>query len=171
MAIPAYMSIVGKKQLLITENASTFESVGQNYQRGHEDEVMIQSVRHNIIIPYDPQSGQPTGQRVHNPFVVTKTFDRSSPLLQVALTEGELLTEVVINWYRPTAEGGRLKYYTTTLEDAILVSMTNIMYDCQDATKSQYSHVEELQFSYRKIYWDHLISGTTGEDDWRVPKK
>ncbi|WP_252724590.1 type VI secretion system tube protein Hcp, partial [Acinetobacter baumannii] len=36
---------------------------------------------HEVIIPRDPQSGQPTGQRVHKPVVITKVFDKASPLL------------------------------------------------------------------------------------------
>ncbi|MDV3443847.1 type VI secretion system tube protein Hcp, partial [Pseudomonas otitidis] len=36
-----------------------------------------------------PQSGQPTGQRVHKPLMITKVFDKSSPLIFNALTSGE----------------------------------------------------------------------------------
>ena len=169
MAIPAYMSIYGTRQKQITENASSELSIGDGYQKGHENQVMLQSVSHNIIIPRDPQTGQPTGKRIHQPFIVTKGFDKSSPLLQVALTKGEVLELVVIEWYRPTSQGGRVHYYTTTLEGAILVSMTSFMHDCQDASKGHYSHMEELQFTYRKISWEHKLSNTTGQSDWRDP--
>ena len=66
MATPAYMSITGTKQGLITAGAFTADSVGNTYQEGHEDQVMVQGFSHEVIIPRDPQSGQPTGQRVHN---------------------------------------------------------------------------------------------------------
>ncbi|MEZ1314520.1 Hcp family type VI secretion system effector [Pseudomonas fluorescens] len=169
MAIPAYMSITGKKQGLITENASTADSVGNGFQEAHKDEVMVQSVSHDILIPRDPQSGQPTGQRVHQPLVITKVFDKASPLLQTSLTTGEVLTEVVLNWFRISATGTREHYYTTKLEDAILVAINNKMHDCQDPSGAHFTHLEELQFTYRKIYWTHEISGTTGSDDWRNP--
>ncbi|CEH98534.1 hypothetical protein PAMH19_0265 [Pseudomonas aeruginosa] len=67
MATPAYMSITGTKQGLITAGAFTEDSVGNTYQEGHEDQVMVQGFNHEVIIPRDPQSGQPTGQRVHKP--------------------------------------------------------------------------------------------------------
>ncbi len=80
MATPAYMSITGTKQGLITAGAFTEDSVGNTYQEGHEDQVMVQGFNHEVIIPRDPQSGQPTGQRVHKPVVITKVFDKASPL-------------------------------------------------------------------------------------------
>ncbi|MEV1661324.1 type VI secretion system tube protein TssD, partial [Pseudomonas aeruginosa] len=89
MATPAYMSITGTKQGLITAGAFTEDSVGNTYQEGHEDQVMVQGFNHEVIIPRDPQSGQPTGQRVHKPVVITKVFDKASPLLLAALTSGE----------------------------------------------------------------------------------
>ncbi|MFJ4543116.1 type VI secretion system tube protein Hcp, partial [Pseudomonas atacamensis] len=30
-------------------------------------------------------------------------------------------------------------------------------------------HLEEVQFTYRKITWTHEVSGTSGSDDWRAP--
>ncbi|MGU0977937.1 hypothetical protein ACSEQX_14310, partial [Pseudomonas aeruginosa] len=36
---PAYMSITGTKQGLITAGAFTEDSVGNTYQEGHEDQV------------------------------------------------------------------------------------------------------------------------------------
>ncbi len=73
------MSITGTKQGLITAGAFTEDSVGNTYQEGHEDQVMVQGFNHEVIIPRDPQSGQPTGQRVHKPVVITKVFDKASP--------------------------------------------------------------------------------------------
>ena len=120
---PAYMSITGTKQGLITAGAFTEDSVGNTYQEGHEDQVMVQGFNHEVIIPRDPQSGQPTGQRVHKPVVITKVFDKASPLLLAALTSGERLTKVEIQWYRTSAAGTQEHYYTTVLEDAIIVDI------------------------------------------------
>ncbi|MEO8643743.1 type VI secretion system tube protein TssD, partial [Pseudomonas sp.] len=43
MATPAYMSVTGEKQGLITAGAFTADSVGNTYQEGHEDQVMVQA--------------------------------------------------------------------------------------------------------------------------------
>ena len=36
------------------------------------------------VSPRDPQSGLPTGQRMHKPFVITKEIDKATPLLYIA---------------------------------------------------------------------------------------
>ncbi|KTC20275.1 hypothetical protein AO390_26970 [Pseudomonas marginalis ICMP 11289] len=150
MATPAYMSITGTKQGLITAGAFTADSVGNTYQEGHEDQVMVQGFSHEVIIPRDPQSGQPTGQRVHKPVKITKVFDKSSPLLLAALTSGERLTEI-------------------TIEDAIIVDIKDYMHNCQDPANAHFTHLEDVEFTYRKITWTHEVSGTSGSDDWRSP--
>ncbi len=48
MATPAYMSITGTKQGLITAGAFTEDSVGNTYQEGHEDQVMVQGFNHEV---------------------------------------------------------------------------------------------------------------------------
>ncbi len=169
MATPAYMSVTGEKQGLITAGAFTADSVGNTYQEGHEDQVMVQAFTHDVIIPRDPQSGQPTGQRVHKPVSITKVYDKSSPLLQAALTSGERMSEIVIQWFRTSAQGTQEHYYTTKLEDAIIVAINNKMHNCQDPGNSHFTHLEEVQFTYRKITWTHEVSGTSGSDDWRSP--
>ena len=105
MPTPAYLSLEGTKQGLITAGTFTEDSVGNIFQEGHEDQILVQAYNHQVIIPRDPQSGQPTGQRVHKPVVITKVFDKASPLLLAALTSGERLTKVEIQWYRTSAAG------------------------------------------------------------------
>ncbi|MGE7958209.1 type VI secretion system tube protein TssD, partial [Pseudomonas sp. NPDC089530] len=49
MATPAYISITGEKQGLITAGAFTADSVGNTYQEGHEDQAMVQAFSHDVI--------------------------------------------------------------------------------------------------------------------------
>lgn len=170
MATPAYMSVTGEKQGLITAGASTLESVGNTYQEGHEDEVMVQSFSHDITIPCDPQSGQPTGQRIHKPVCITKVFDKASPLLLQTLTSGERLTEVVIKWYHSSATDKQAPYYITTLEDAVIVNIRDYMHNCQDPGNAHFTHLQDVHMTYRKITWTHEACGTSGSDDWRKLK-
>ncbi|RMK29079.1 hypothetical protein IPC95_14185 [Pseudomonas aeruginosa] len=127
--------------------------------------------RRALHLPQDhlPQSGQPTGQRVHKPVVITKVFDKASPLLLAALTSGERLTKVEIQWYRTSAAGTQEHYYTTVLEDAIIVDIKDYMHNCQDPGNAHFTHLEDVHFTYRKITWTHEVSGTSGSDDWRSP--
>ncbi|HEX6550993.1 MAG TPA: Hcp family type VI secretion system effector [Gammaproteobacteria bacterium] len=167
MPIPAYMKIEGVTQGNITEGANSEESVGNIYQEDHADEVLVQAFEHDISIPRDPQSGQPTGTRVHHPMKVTKIFDKSSPLLYQALVTGERLN-VTIDWYRTSTEGTHEHYFTMALEDAVIVEMKAFMPNCQDPAMSHFTHLEDVSFTYRKITWTHNVAGTEGSDDWRA---
>ncbi|RMQ43275.1 hypothetical protein ALQ04_01143 [Pseudomonas cichorii] len=168
MATPAYMSVTGVEQGLITENAFTPSSVGNAYQENHKDQVMIQALSHVVTKPCDPQSGQPTGSRIHKPLCITKGFDKASPLLQAALSTGERLLKVEIQWYR-TVDGKEVHYYTTCLEDAYIVEIKDYMLNCQDPANAHFTNMQDVHFSYRQISWTHITSKTSGSDDWRKP--
>ena len=170
MPTPAYMSVEGATQGNITAGAFTAESVGNIWQEAHQDEVLVEAFEHQIIVPCDVQSGQPTGQRVHKPVIITKIYDKSSPLLYTALTSGERLTKVEIKWYRTSIQGAQEHYFTHLLTDAVIVDISAEMPNCQDPGKAHFTHLEKVAMTYRRIEWTHVVSGTTGEDDWRVPK-
>lgn len=167
MPIPAYMSVEGVTQGLISGDALSEDSVGSTYQEGHEEQFMVQAFEHQITIPRDVHSGQPSGRRVHQPLKITKVFDKASPLLYQAMVTGESLT-CVINWYRTSAEGNQEHYFTQELEGAVITDIKAIMPNCQDPSSAHFTHLEEISFSYSTITWVHEISGTEGHDDWRA---
>ena len=170
MPTPAYMTITGERQGLITANTFTESSVGNIYQEGHENECLIEAFEHKILLPRDPQSGQPTGQRVHNPMKVTKVMDKCSPLLYRALTSGERLPKVELKFYRTSAQGTMEYYFTMTLEDAIITDITAYMPNCQDPAQAHFTHLEDVQFTYRKLTKTHEVASTSEADDWRRPQ-
>jgi len=169
MPTPAYLSIEGVTQGPITQGAFTEDSVGNIYQEGHEDEVLVQAFEHTVTVPTDVQSGQPSGPRLHKPLVITKVFDKSSPLLYVALSTGERLTKCTLKWYRTSVTGTQEHYFTIMLEDAIITNIKAHMPNCQDPSQSHFTHLEDVSFTYRKITWTHEKGGTSGADDWRAP--
>ena len=169
MPTPAFISIEGSTQGLITQGAFTEDSVGNIYIEGHEDEVMVQAFDHIVTIPRDPQSGQPAGQRVHKPFVFTAALDKSTPLLYNALTSGEVLTNVEMRWYRTSIAGKQEHFFTMKLEDAIIVDINAQMPHCQDPATQDFTQLIQVSLSYRKITWSHDVAGTEGSDDWRAP--
>lgn len=170
MAQPAYIKIQGSTQGLISSKASSEASIGNRYQAGHEDEIMAQEIEHIVTVPTDPQSGQPTGQRVHKPFIFTCSLNKAVPLLYNALTKGERLTSVEIHWFRTATNGGSEHYFTTKLEDAIITDITLIMPNAQDKNNADKTELFKVSLNYRKIIWEHTAAGTSGSDDWREAK-
>lgn len=46
-----------KTQGNITAGAFTADSVGNIFVEGHEDQMLVQQVKHQVLVPTDPQSG------------------------------------------------------------------------------------------------------------------
>ncbi|GLO53526.1 hypothetical protein PPUN110474_49270 [Pseudomonas putida] len=169
MPTPAYIKIIGKTQGNITAGAFTAESVGNVYQEGHEDEILVQEIQHEVTTPTDPQNGQPTGQRVHKPLKFTSSLNKATPLMYQALATGEMLPTVEVNWYRTSMEGKQEHFFTTKLEDATIVSINTVLPHAQDKENENYTQLIEVALTYRKITWAHDVANTEGSDDWRAP--
>ncbi len=118
---------------------------------------------HSAIIPTDPQSGQPTGQRVHKPVTFIYPFGPASPMIFRALTSGERLKNVTISFVRPGAQRGQeVVYATIELHDAVFVEGKQFMQGNR--------LLEEVSLTFRKIVvWDR-VKGIKSEDDWRAPR-
>ncbi len=168
MPMPAYLTIEGETQGAISQGAGTFDSIVNEWQQGHEDEIMVQAVDHAVIIPRDPQSGNPTGTRVHQPFKFTCTLNKAVPLMYNALVTGELMTKVELKWYR-TQGAEQVHFFTTALEDALIVDINTNMPHAKDPTTQDYTQLIDVKMTYRKITWEHAVAGTSGADDWRAP--
>lgn len=169
MSQPMYLSVTGATQGNISQKAFSADSVGNVYQEGHEDEIFCQSMSSHITIPRDPQSGAPTGQRVHQPATLVKYLDKASPLLLNAITSGEIL-QITANYYRTSTAGKQEQYYTVQFTDVLLVDYRQHTPVALDPANGPYRDMEEIAFTYRKIEATHKIAGTSGSDDWRSPK-
>ena len=97
----------------------------------------------------------------------TKEIDQASPLMYLALKDGEPVT-VTLKWYRQV---GAIEehYFTTVLEDARIVEIKEYFPTTYDKPTAEYPHMEQVKFTYRKIIWTHEVEGKQSEDDWRAP--
>ncbi|UVJ44006.1 Hcp family type VI secretion system effector [Pseudomonas sp. LS1212] len=162
MPTPAYMTIEGTHQGSISAGASTQASVGNRYQNGHENQILLQAVDHTVFVP----SGANSGHRRHTPLVVTKGIDKSSPLINIALSTGEPLTLCRLEFYRTAAPGAQELFYSMELHDAVIVHAQLVLPNCLDADNAEFTLMEVVHFAYRKITWVHEVCGTTGIDQW-----
>ena len=169
MATPAYINIWGKTQGHITKDAFTADSVGNGFVEGHKDEILAQEIEHEIGTPTDPQSGQPTGQRVHKPLTFTSALNKASPLLYQALATGEMLNTVEVKWFRTSTDGKQEHFFTTKLEDATVVNINTVLPHAQDTENSNYTQLIKTSLAYRKVSWSHVVAKTEASDDWREP--
>ena len=154
-----YLSVVGQKQGQIKGSVTI---------KGRENSILVSELSHSIVSPRDPQSGLPTGQRMHKPFVVTMPLDKASPLLFQALCTNENLTQVTLKEWNPatnaaTGVGSEVQAWTIKLANASISSIdTDVVKDA--AGKNQ--TVLVVAFTYQKIDWTWNDGGITATDSW-----
>jgi len=161
MPMPFHMEVEG-------ENQGKIE--GSCDMEGREGTIMAYAMDHAVHIPRDPQSGLPSGKRIHGPLKVMKEFDKASPKLYQALCTGEHMKNVALKWYRIDATGSEEHYFTHTLEDAIVVEIKPYVPVAFLPQNEAYRHMEEVSFTYKKIKWAWEPDGIESEDSWAVPK-
>ncbi|WP_026024359.1 Hcp family type VI secretion system effector, partial [Enterovibrio norvegicus] len=147
------MAIEGKTQGNITAGAFTADSVGNIYVEGHEDQMLVQAFDHIVTVPTDPQSGQPSGQRVHKPFKFTVALNKAVPLMYNSLASGEMLPKIELKWYRTSVEGKQEHFFSTILTDGTIIDIDCKMPHCQDAQKKEFTQLVTVSVAYRKIDW------------------
>ena len=138
--------------------------------KGREGTIQVQAFDYSVELPKNPQTGLPTGRRVHNPITIVKEIDKSSPKLFQALCSGEQMSKVTIDWYRIDPQGKEEKYFTTELENATIVSMKTWMPNVLRSEDKHMGHMEDVSFAFEKITQTWTNGGISGEDSWGNPK-
>jgi len=113
MPMPPYLTLIGEKQKLITQGCSTLESMGNNYQLGREDQILVELFEQHFCRPKGAQSSG----RVHGPVTITKVFDKATPLIFEAWRTGETLSLCKLDWYRISPSGFQEHFYTMVFKD------------------------------------------------------
>lgn len=156
MSSHSYMSITGTKSGLISAGCSTQESIGNKCQVGHTDQILIRSLNHSMT------SISNISEAVHNPLVIHKPLDKSTPLLAQALANREELF-CEIDLYR-TFGGNQQQYFTLSIKGARIVA---INLDIPDVLLySDAEPMEQVMLRYHSITWIHRAANTSGYAFW-----
>lgn len=144
---------------------------GSVTQKGRENSVAVSAYTHDITSPRDPQSGLPTGQRQHKPFVITKELDKSTPLFYQALCTNENLTSVTLKFWTPQLKGASgisssVQHYTITMTNASIAQIQSAMTEDSHVESTKGEETEKISFTYQKIEWTWTDGGISANDDW-----
>src|SRR4051812_21563272 len=161
MALGAYLTITAARQGLIR---------GSVTQKGREGKILVIGVQHEIVCPRNPQSGLPTGKRMHKPLMVTKELDRASPPLYAVLCANENISEARLDFYTSTFTGQEKQHYTVRLTNANISSIAFKMANIRSPKLVRFVEYEEISFTYEKIQWTWTEGGITASDDWETPR-
>ncbi len=161
MAMPCHLTITGEK---------LGEIRGSCDMRGRENTILVYELHHSIGMPKSPNNGFPTAKRVHNPLTVVKEVDQSSPKIFQACVTGEQLKDVTLKYYRITKQGTEEHYYTTKLEEAIVVGYSPYIPVTLKSSNDVLKHMESVSFAYKKIKVTWEATGIEAEDSWDAPR-
>lgn len=133
---------------------------------GREDSIEVIEFHHEVRIPTDPDTGQLTGARKHEAFIITKAFDKSSPLLYKAVCEGLTYDTLRLEWFKIDDDGAETLYFQHDLEKVKVCYVKPFMYNVKDKKFERYVHMEEVGFRYGKITWTYPDGGFEHSDSW-----
>ncbi len=165
MANTSYLTLTAAKQGDIK---------GDCTQQAYKDSILVYAMQHQVHIPRDTHTGLATGQRVHDPFSITKHKDLATPKLYQALASGEKITKWELKFTAIGSSGNEYVYFKVQLEDAIIVSINAYKPLTFLKENEPYHDMEEVMFTYGKITWVCMDEkGSTlaqTDDDWKNPK-
>ncbi|MGM3159342.1 Hcp family type VI secretion system effector [Dickeya undicola] len=149
-----YLTLEGNQQGLISSGCSTFDSIGNRYQKGHEDQIQVLGLNHTITREENV---------AHHPIQLIKPIDKSSPLLGVSVTSNESLTANFF-FYRTNQAGQLEVFYELKLTDARVVEVSaTYPHSLNDSDSLPY---EVIMLRYNTIAWTHKTAGTSGYSIW-----
>jgi type VI secretion system secreted protein Hcp len=160
MALNAYLRIKGQKQ---------GEIKGSVTQKGREGTIMVIAASHSIVSPRDAASGLSTGKGQHEPFVITKELDQSTPLFYNMLVNNEIIVEWELRFWQVSPARVEVNHYTVQLMDANIVSIDFMMPNNRDPEFMKRAEYEEIAFTYQRIQWMWNQDGITSSDEWISP--
>ena len=157
----AYLSLKGQTTGVVKGSVNV---------RGHMGSILVRAASHGIASPRELQSGQPTGIRRHEPYIITKDTDRSSPVLYSMLATNETITEWELKFFassstgHPTAPNHHT--HTVKLLNASIASINFWMPRSKETDLMGPTEYEEIAFTYQKIIWTWIDGAITAQDDW-----
>jgi len=153
MSDPAYLFLTGVDGSPI---------VGGSLVSGREGAIELKSVTHNMHIPADRNTGKLTGTRIHSPITLQKEFDRTTPLLYRALSEGQTLKSATIKMYHILEAGIEAEYFNIILENVKVTSIAPNLYPGNQTG----THFETIQLRYESITWKYVNGNIIYKDTW-----
>jgi type VI secretion system secreted protein Hcp len=149
--------------LFLDVKGTTVEGEPMHPAEGCEKAIECDAFQQNVQVPVDSMGGVSTGDRSFSPVVISKSVDKSSPLLLKALTENAPI-KATFQFFRrnPNNDGSIEQFYKVELDDARVVSVAQ--------GGGVEAPTEQVSFAYQTITWTILKGGITHSDTWKKKK-
>jgi type VI secretion system secreted protein Hcp len=149
-----YFSVKGARQ-------GQFKGI-QNF-RGSNDWMVGSRFTMQVRVPTDAATGRSTGRRRYQPLTISKQWSAASPQFLQALTTGETLTVVILEFIRKSSTGDESLWQRIKLTSAAIIDMNR---SADFAALDQMRELEEITLAWQKITVEDVIGGTSFTDNW-----
>lgn len=158
MSLPAYMCIYDEKGNQIKGNCMA---------QGREGAIEIMHSGYGVYQLTCASTGKLTGGRQHNPFILHKEIDKTSPFFAVAVCQSRRLQKAVIHYYEINEAGVEHEIYRVTLNSIVIMSV-NASHDYIPGSH-MHGMMENIAISYSGIEWFYIEGNIKYDDDWSRP--
>jgi len=155
MSLPAYLFLF---------NDDGVQIKGSCVALGREGAIEVMSTQHGINLSVDAHSGSLTGSRMHQPVIINKEVDKSSPYLFDLVCTGKKLSKAILRFYTIVDAGVENEVYNLTLEKAI-VSSVNFNHSYIPGSNPP-NMMEVISLRYGGIRWNYLNGNIKTSDFW-----
>jgi type VI secretion system Hcp family effector len=142
------------------------------------DAIVAYAMTHDIhLTPVMETDGDPLDRLTHEPLTILKETDSASPVLSRHLTSCDLLSSVVLRFYKTDPRGKDVNFYSVTLSNAIVTKMAPETKPVFLSKNEPMRHMEHVSFAYKSIRWTDELNSKEAEysayllHDYRDEKK
>ena len=134
---------------------------------GREGAIEIMNSSYGVRQPVDSNTGSMTGCRQHNPVVIHKQLDKTSPFFAIAVCEQKRFQKAVLKYYEIVEAGIEVEIYNITLEGVVVssVDFTHVYYPGSSTPNMH----EVVGLRFRGIEWNYVRGNIKYDDAWMKP--
>jgi type VI secretion system secreted protein Hcp len=126
---------------------------------------LVYEFNHEVYLPYEKEENKIQGSRKITAYSIVKAIDQLTPQLYRIVSNGSLCKSIKITLYRIGMESGEEEpYFTYTLKDAKIVSVSNWMPPTYDPKNEGVGHLEKVSILARNFEWKYIEGGIIYEE-------
>jgi len=122
---------------------------------------LIYEFNHEVYLPYDMETNTVQGSRRIGALSLTKDIDKITPTLFEYCCKGTKLPKVTIILYK-IKESVEVPYFNYVLENAVIVSVKNVMPTTKIKENENVGHLEEVKILAEKFTWNNEPTDADG---------
>lgn len=153
--------------LFLKANGADIKGESSQTSMGRADSIECVHFEAGVKTAREAGSAMATGRRQHEPILIRKRIDKSTPLLAKALCENQVI-EGTFKFFRPnpTGDGTTEQFYTVQIKKGRVSSQRQWLPDTISPASHLEPPMEEVSFVFHSIIWTFTNGGVTHEDTW-----